>query len=269
MRVLAVNDVSCIGKCSLSVTLPIVSACGITCDVLPTALLSTHTGGFTGYTFRDLTEDMRGVLAHWKTLGVKFDIVYSGYLGSLEQIRLVEQIKTEFLADGGILIVDPVMGDSGKLYDRFDDEFVSTMRSLCAQADYILPNFTEACFLSGTAYEDGLQNPESVLEKLQSIHPCPVITGIHTGEKIGVYYFDDGKPTTYFLESSQGFFCGAGDVFASAFVGLIANGKPLADAVKIATDFTTGAIRRSAVEVTDKRYGINFEKELKRLINAL
>ena len=207
MRVLAVNDVSCIGKCSLSVTLPIVSACGITCDVLPTSLLSTHTGGFTGYTFRDLTEDMRGVLAHWKTLGVQFDIIYSGYLGSVEQIRLVEQLKNEFLAKGGKLIVDPVMGDSGKLYDRFDNDFVCHMRELCKLADYILPNFTEACFLSGTDYLLGSKNPANVLEKLKSINPCPIITGVHEGDEIGVYYFENEKCKKYFLPSTPGFFC--------------------------------------------------------------
>ena len=112
MRVLAINDVSCIGKCSLTSALPIISACGVECNVLPTAILSTHTGGFTGYTFRDLTEDIEGILQHWKSLGVKFDYILSGYLGSIEQIQLVSSIKKEFLAEHGKFIVDPVMGDS-------------------------------------------------------------------------------------------------------------------------------------------------------------
>ena len=148
MRVLAINDVSCIGKCSLTAALPIISACGVECNVLPTALLSTHTGGFTGYTFRDCSEDIPAILRHWKSLGIQFDFIYSGYLGNIAQIEMVENIKNQFLADGGIFVVDPVMGDSGKLYAGFTDEYVERMKALCKQADYILPNVTEACYLA-------------------------------------------------------------------------------------------------------------------------
>ena len=124
MRILAINDVSCVGRCSLTVSLPIISACGVECNVLPTALLSTHTGGFDGYTFRDLTGDIPSILAHWKTLGLKFDCIYSGYLGSIEQIELVSRIQEEFLTEGGIFVVDPVMGDNGNLYRGFTEEYV-------------------------------------------------------------------------------------------------------------------------------------------------
>ena len=113
MRILAVNDISCVGKCSLTVALPIISACGVTCDILPTAILSTHTGGFTGYTFRDLSEDIPAILSHWKSLGLKYDIIISGYLGSIDLIGMVKSIKDDFLKEGGLLIVDPVMGDNG------------------------------------------------------------------------------------------------------------------------------------------------------------
>ena len=154
MRVLAINDVSCIGKCSLSVSLPIISACGVTCDVLPTALLSTHTGGFENYFFRDLTDDIHGILKHWRSLGERFDVIYSGYLGNIEQIETVAVITREFLKKDGLFIVDPVMGDSGKLYAGFTDEYVKKMRELCRQADYILPNVTEACLLAGAPYHD-------------------------------------------------------------------------------------------------------------------
>ena len=269
MRVLAVNDISCIGKCSLSVTLPIVSACGITCDVLPTSLLSTHTGGFEGYTFLDLTDEMKSVLAHWGTLGVKFDYIYSGYLGSHEQIAIVEYLKKNFLKDGGKLVVDPVMGDSEQLYARFDDKFVEHMRELCKIADYILPNFTEACFLSGVDFITAKENPFILLDELKKINPCPIITGVQTGDEIAVYYLDGGKNNRYALNSEHGFFCGAGDIFASAFVGCLARGKNVANAVKFATDFTTAAIHRSAYEVEDKRYGINYEKELFTFLKTL
>ena len=142
MRVLAINDISCVGKCSLTVALPVVSACGVTCDVLPTALLSTHTGGFEGYTFRDLSDEIPAVLKHWESLGLTFDFIYSGYLGNVSQIETVREIKRRFLKRNGKFIVDPVMGDGGKLYAHFDFHFVEKMRVLCEEADFILPNVT-------------------------------------------------------------------------------------------------------------------------------
>lgn len=262
MRVLAINDVSCVGKCSLSVSLPIISACGVTCDVLPTALLSTHTGGFEGYTFRDLTGEIPAILKHWQTLGISFDFIYSGYLGSIEQIELVLQIKREFLADGGKLIVDPVMGDNGVLYAGFSDAFVAKMRDLCRAADYILPNATEAFYLADVPYEKSATKA-SLLQKLQTLCPRPIITGITDENTVSVLYTDEhGSYKRCTHENVEGFFCGAGDVFASAFVGALARGKSEENAILLAADFTTAAIRRSATEVADKRYGLNFEKEI-------
>ncbi|MBQ8309108.1 MAG: pyridoxamine kinase [Clostridia bacterium] len=267
MRVLAINDISCIGKCSLSVSLPIISACGVTCDVIPTAILSTHTGGFEGYTFRDLTDDIPSILAHWKTLGVKFDFIYSGYLGSMEQIDLVSAIKKEFLAEGGKLIVDPVMGDNGKLYAGFTKAYVEKMRGLCREADYILPNVTEACYLLGIPYAEYMQE---TAQKLAELCPRPIVTGIHQNNDILVSYLDEnGDLQTYSSENIAGFFCGAGDVFASAFVGALTRGKSEREAVGLAADFTTAAIRRSATEVPDKRYGLNFEAEIFTFLQKL
>lgn len=265
MRVLAINDLSCIGKCSLSVTLPVLSACGITCDVLPTAILSTHTGGFTGYTFRDLTDDISGILQHWKTLNVRFDYVYSGYLGSIQQIQLVSHIHKEFLAPNGKFIVDPVMGDSGKLYDGFTTEFVDQMRKLCKEADYILPNLTEACYLANVPFPSNGNNfnTTALLEKLQTICPRPIVTGITNGRTISVASVDaENRVKEYSHENVDGFFCGAGDVFASAFVGCLARGKTEETSIRLASDFTALSIIRSAKEVSDKRYGLNFEREL-------
>ena len=260
MRVLAINDISCVGKCSLCVSLPIISACGVTCDVLPTALLSTHTGGFEGYTFLDLSSQMDKICAHWKTLGLSFDYVYSGYLGNPTQIDAVLQIKKQFLKKGGKLIVDPVMGDSGKLYDGFSDAFVQKMKTLCTQADYILPNATEACVLTDTPYPtDG----QTLIEKLKTLCPRPIVTGILEGNDIAVYYTDEtGEVKKYSSKNVEGFFCGAGDVFASAFVGTLAQGKTEERALRLAADFTSAAIRRSAKSVPDKRYGLDFEREI-------
>ncbi len=262
MRILAINDLSCVGKCSLSVTLPIVSACGVTCDVLPTALLSTHTGGFKGYTFRDLSDDVQAIVAHFKTLGLKFDVIYSGYLGNLSQIDAVLAIKREFLKDGGIFVVDPVMGDDGKLYAGFTHAHVEKMRLLCKEADYILPNVTEACLLSGVSYPThGKEYPiDDVFKRLQALCRRPIVTGLLENQNVSVCYTGENRAMTkYQSENVEGFFHGAGDVFASAFVGALARGKKEETAVRLAADFTSAAIRRSAKEVADKRYGLNFE----------
>ena len=262
MRVLAINDISCVGKCSLTVSLPIISACGITCDVLPTALLSTHTGGFDGYTFLDLSTELEKITAHWKTLGIRFDYVYSGYLGNETQIDAVAEIKKQFLAPGGKFIVDPVMGDGGKLYAGFSPSYIQKMKTLCAQADYILPNLTEACALADIPYPAQGQ-AAALIENLKSICPRPIVTGILEEKDIAVYYTDEqDKVKRYASNNVEGFFCGAGDVFASAFVGALAYGKTEEVALRLAADFTSAAIRRSANSVPDKRYGLDFEQEI-------
>ena len=270
MRVLAINDISCVGRCSLAATLPIVSACGVECNVLPTAMLSTHTGGFEGYTFRDLTEDIPDILRHWKSLGLRFDYICSGYLGSIEQIDMVLQIKREFLKDDGKFIVDPVMGDSGKLYAGFTMEYVEKMRSLCSEADYILPNVTEACYLTGMPYPLTSRNAVEALTRLQKLCQRPIITGITENDCISVYFsLRNGNIASYAHKNVEGFFCGAGDVFASAFVGALARGKSTGRAIELASDFVTAAIRRSSKEVPDKRYGLNFEAEIFPFLEAL
>ncbi len=268
MRVLAINDISCIGKCSLTVSLPILSACGVTCDVLPTALLSTHTGGFEGYAFKSLTDDIPAILRHWKKLNIQFDFIYSGYLGSEEQIRMVSDIKRDFLAKDGKFIVDPVMGDDGTLYAGFTQSFVSQMRELCKVANYILPNATEACYLAGVSYPP--KNIPSLLSALSNICVQPIVTGIVENTTNSVYYIDElGKQKHYATENVEGFFCGAGDVFASAFVGALARGKSEEVAIALASEFVSSTIRRSAKEVEDKRFGLNFEKEIFTFLKSL
>ena len=263
MRVLAINDISCIGKCSLTATLPILSACGIECTVLPTAILSTHTGGFTGYTFRDCTEDIPAILQHWKSLGITFDYICSGYLGSIEQIEMVTHIKADFLSENGKFIVDPVMGDSGTLYAGFTDEYVEKMRSLCRIADYILPNVTETCYLANLPYPLRKTDAKKAVAALQTLCPRPIVTGITDGNSVSLAYSNEqGNICTYEHENVEGFFCGAGDVFAAAFAGCLARGKSQESAIRLASDFATACIRRSAKEVPDKRFGLPFEKEI-------
>ena len=270
MRVLAINDVSCVGKCSLTVALPIISACGVECNVLPTALLSTHTGGFTGYTFRDLTDDIPAMLNHWESLGLKFDYICSGYLGSIQQIDLVADVKKRFLAENGKFIVDPVMGDAGKLYAGFTPDYVEKMRGLCREADYILPNVTEACYLADMPYPLTRQSANEALAKLSQLCKQPIATGITEGNRILVYYVDkNGNTCTYEHENIEGNFHGAGDVFAAAFVGALARGKSEAQAIKLASDYVTVSIRRTEIEVEDRRYGLNFEAETYAFLQAL
>lgn len=276
MRVLAINDISCVGKCSLTVALPIISACGVTCDILPTALLSTHTGGFTGYTFRDLSEDIPAILAHWKSLGLKYDYIVSGYLGSIDQIDMVRSVKDDFLKEGGTMIVDPVMGDNGKMYAHFDDKFVQEMKGLCRCADVIVPNLTEACLLADMDYGDvcAAENYREVLDKLKKLCPRPSVTGCDVadgkGTRSAVFYTDgNGKDKVYSTEKIGGAFHGAGDVYASALVGCLARGVREDDAVKLAADFTKNSIAQTKKDGTEARYGLNSESCMYAFLRAL
>ena len=168
-RVLAIHDISCIGKCSLTVAIPIISAAELECAVIPTAVLSTHTGEFTGYTFRDLTDDIEPICEHWRSFGIGFDAIYTGYLGSAKQISLVRSIIDTFGGEGKTVFVDPVMADAGRLYANFDMAFVSEMRSLCAEADVITPNLTEAAFLLGGEYRESGYGEEYIKETLGAL----------------------------------------------------------------------------------------------------
>ncbi len=274
MRVLAINDISCVGKCSLTVALPIISASGVTCDILPTAILSTHTGGFTGYTFRDLSEDIPAILEHWKSLGLKYDIIISGYLGSIEQVDMVRAIRRDFLKEGGLMIVDPVMGDNGKLYVHFDAAFVEKMKELCRDADVIVPNVTEARALCGHDLSAADGDCPALLRELGALCPRPSVTGCdeREGDKTmcAVYYTrKDGTTARFATEKIEGSFHGAGDVYASALVGCLARGVGMDDAVRIAATFTADSIRQTALDKTEARYGLNSESRMYAYLQAL
>lgn len=255
MRVLAINDISCVGKCSLTVALPVISACGLTCDILPTALLSTHTGGFTGYTFLNLDDEMKKIADHWETLGLKYDLIYSGYLGSRAQIAFVKDIKRRFLKKGGVFVVDPVLGDNFTFYKGFDKAFSDEMLSLCKEADYILPNETESYLLTGT------KDFSAALEKLAKICPHPVITGAQTEDGYFIYYQDEGERRIP-IPHVDGSFHGAGDVFASAFCGCLMRGLSIERSLSVSANFCYHAIRRTEKEVPDRKYGLNYEREI-------
>lgn len=271
-RVLTIQDISCVGQCSLTVALPIISACGVETCVLPSAVLSSHTGGFKGYTFRDLTEDMPSIKDHWVREGLKFDAVYTGYLGSTKQIEYVADIMASVGAESCVKVVDPAMADHGKLYYGFDMEFVETMKGLCAKADYVMPNITEASFLTGVEYKEEYDRAyvDLLLEKLTALG-CKnlIFTGIsYEPDKTGVVVLENGTYSYYEHEKLANSCHGTGDIFASAFVGSLMRGKTASEAAKIAADYAVECIKKTA-ELDNHWYGAAFEPVLGKLISAL
>ena len=272
-RILAIHDISCVGRCSLTVALPIISSVGIECSGLPTAVLSTHTGGFTGFTYRDLTDDMIPIDKHWQSLGIKFDAFYTGFLGSFEQIDIVKKLFTDLSHEGTRIYVDPVMADKGKLYSVFGPDFPAGMRKLCEMADVIMPNLTELCFMLGIDYEDGPYTREyidSVLDQAAAFGIKQIVlTGISFEEgKVGAVYRDYATGETGDVMRSEipGYYHGTGDVFSSAFVGAHESGLSLGDAVTAAVNLTVSSIIRTYEAKVDIRYGVNFEAGLREYI---
>ena len=196
-RILTVQDISCLGQCSATVALPILSACGQEACILPTAVLSTHTGGFGAVEKRDLTEDFAGILAHWKREGLDFDAVYTGYLGGKEQIAQVLDIFATMIAPDGVRIVDPAMADHGKLYKGFDEAFVEEMKKLCTAADVIIPNVTEGCMLAGIPYQENI-DVNALLASLGQICSRVVLTGVgETPNETGAAVYWEGEVWQY------------------------------------------------------------------------
>ncbi len=271
-KILTIQDISCVGQCSLTVALPILSACGAETAVLPSAVLSTHTAGFSGFTFRDLTEDMPGILAHWQKEGIHFDAIYTGYLGSLRQIDLVGEFFDHAAAPGCLKIVDPAMADNGQLYGAFDMEYVAAMKTLCAQADYVLPNITEGCFLTGMEYKTQYDRGyiEELLLRLTALGCKNVIlTGVSYQENTtGVVVYEGGVYRYYEHEKLSNSCHGTGDIYASAFVGALVKGKTAFDAASIAADYTVACIQETA-KLQGHWYGAAFEPVLGKLICAL
>ena len=271
-RLLTIQDISCVGQCSLTVALPIISACGIETAVLPSAVLSTHTAGFSGYTFRDLTEDMPAIKDHWIKENIKFDAIYTGYLGSTKQIDYVADIFDSVGNDVCIKAVDPAMADNGKLYPGFDEEFVKAMKGLCGKADYLIPNITEASFLTDMEYKTEYTRAyiDELIEKMCALGAKNIIlTGVsYEKGKTGVVVFENGEYSYYehvFLPNS----ChGTGDIYASAFVGALVRGKNAYNAAKIAADYTVECIKATAEE-ENHWYGAKFEPVLGKLIKLI
>ncbi len=271
-KVLTIQDISCVGQCSLTVALPIISACGIETCVLPSAVLSTHTAGFSGYTFRDLTEDMPAILSHWVKEGIAFDAIYTGYLGSTKQIGYVADIFEAAASPACLKIVDPAMADNGNLYPGFDTAFVEAMKGLCGKADYVIPNITEASFLTGLEYKTEYDRAyiDSLLDGLTALGCRNIIlTGVsYTPGKTGVVVLENGVYNYYEHDKLSNSCHGTGDIYASAFVGALVRGKSACDAARIAADYTVECIKETA-KLPNHWYGAAFEPVLMKLIQAM
>lgn len=274
-RAVAINDISGFGKCSLTVALPILSATGVETVAMPTAVLSTHTGGLDGYTYLELTDQMQPMADHWKSLGIEFDAIYSGYLGSLEQLDIVSGFIDDFKADSTTVLIDPVMADNGKMYKHFDEAYAAKMAMLCKKADIIVPNFTEAAFMLGEEYREAPYDRayvEGLASRLAAETDAGIVlTGVDMGDgKLGAFVRDrEGTGGYAFAEKINGYYHGTGDVFASVLLGAYLNGRTLVTAAKIAADFTAECIARTLSEGTDHRFGVNFENGLPKLLKEL
>lgn len=266
-RIVSVQDISCVGRCSLTVTLPVISAMGVETSVLPTALLSTHTL-FSDPSILDLTDQIPAITRHWKRIGVRFDGIYTGYLGSLGQLDLISDFIDEFRGDGFVFI-DPVMGDHGRLYAGFTPEYVKRMAAFCGKGDVIVPNVTEACLMLGREYIGHGYSADVVKELLRGLTGLGASKAILTGVsmepgRLGAAAFDS-ESGEFFLctgERVKGSFHGTGDIFSSVCVGALANGCSLGQAVESAVKFTCECIRQTACDNEDRRFGVDFEKAL-------
>jgi len=254
------------------VALPILSACGLETCILPSAVLSTHTAGFSGFTFRDLTDDMPAIQAHWQKEGIKFSAIYTGYLGSLKQIGYVKNILETMGTEDCIRVVDPAMADNGQLYSIFDMEYVEGMKDLCGVADILVPNITEACFLTGTEYKEVYDEAyiATLVEKLLALGAKTVVlTGVsYEAGKTGVLVYENNK-CHYYVHNKIAKGChGTGDIYASAFVGALMNDKTVFNAACIAADYTVKCIENSQSDPSHW-YGAKFETALGDLIQML
>ena len=261
LRVLSVQDISCYGQCSLTVALPILSALGIETPILPTAILSTHTSGFQGFTFRDLSMDLPSIVEHWKKERIAFDAVYTGYLGSSEDVAIVKALAAGEL-NRGPLIVDPAFGDNGVLYGGFTDAYVASMRELCFHCDVMLPNLTEACALLGIPFvaRPTMDEAKDIAAKLVDHGAKSVVLkgiGQNDGET-GVLVYDGKTFQTYFHHRLSKDSHGTGDVFASVFVGSYMRGLSVLDAATMACDFTYRCIQNT-MDDESHAYGVKFE----------
>lgn len=274
-RVVTIQDISCVGRCSLTVALPIISACGVETAVIPTAVLSTHTA-FQNFTFHDLTDEIEQIADHWRQEQIGFDAIYTGYLGSFEQLELVSRFIDRFRTPDNLVLIDPAMADNGKLYPGFTPAFATEMARLCGKADVIVPNLTEATCMLGRPYV-GEDYDEAYIRELLVDLSClgpdkVVLTGVSfSPEKLGVMAYDRRRDRffQYCNEKLPDSFHGTGDVFASAVTGAMMRGCALEEALALAVDYTVESIRDTIEDPEHRWYGVNFEQAIPLLVERL
>lgn len=262
-RLLSIQDISCFGRCSQTAALPIISALGIETVILPTAVLSTHTGGkFSGFTFHSLGDEMDKIICHWRKIGLKFDAIYAGYIGTVEQVRKVCALIDEFADNDTIVYIDPAMADNGELYSGLDSDYVMSVRELCSQADIISPNMSEAMLLADgkCSCDFSKENAKRLIPKLCGIADKLIVTGIHSGDNILTLGVGKNTKTVKSSKIIEGMFYGTGDVFASSFIGSYLDGLSFEEAIAFAEDFVQECIMNTLSEREKYWYGINYEK---------
>lgn len=271
-----IQDLSGFGKCSLTEVLPVLSAAGVACSAVPTAVLSSHTGGLPGVVKRDLTEEIGLFAAQWSQLGLSFDALYSGYLSSPGQVQACAGLVRTLRRPETLLLADPAIGDGGRLYQGISGETAATMREYCAMADVLTPNRTEAALLLGEPWREGpcsQRETEDLLRRLAGLGPrLVVLTGVSLGEGLlGAAGYDKEKDAVSYAMAPQvpGSYHGTGDLFSAALLAGLLLPMPLQAAMQAAADFVSRSIRRTYEAGTDPRFGVNFEQELPSFLRAL
>ena len=273
-KILTIQDISCYGQCSITVALPVVSAFGIETAILPSAVLSTHTSGFEGFTVRDLTEDLPEIRKHWEKEGISFDAIYTGFIASIEQLDYIKDIIDSRLKDNGLVFVDPAMADHGEFYNGFDQEFADAMGELCKLGDFILPNTTEACYILHKPWKESFTKEEMLemaKELSQFTRRYVILKGYENeNHEMGMIVLDKENDSIEIVYNEKIDYVshGTGDVFASAFVGSTMIGKSPSSAAKIAGEFTKKAIEKTIGDETHT-YGVKFEQAIPELYDLL
>ena len=271
-RVASIQDISCLGRCSLTVALPVISAMGVECAIVPTAVLSTHTI-FKNYTCVDLTDQILPIAAHWKDEGIHFDAIYTGYLASKEQITDVLTFFDEMQAEDTLLFVDPAMADHGKLYPAFGPDFPAEMAKVVARADVTVPNMTEACLLTDSEYREDYDETyvKELLRKLVALGAKKaILTGVSFEDgKLGVMGYDGHDFFSYFNDKAPMSYHGTGDIFSATVVGSLMRGLSLAQALELAVDYTLQCIRVTRSDPNATWYGVEFERAIPMLCERL
>ncbi len=266
-KILTIQDISCYGQCSITVALPILSAFGFETAILPSAILSTHTSGFKNFTVHDLSDEIPLIVNHWKNEGIKYDVLYSAYLGEVRHIDLVLEIKKDLLKDNALFLVDPVMGDNGKLYPAFDMNYVEAMRRLVKEADIIIPNLTEACYLVNEEYKEKYDESYilNILNKLNKMGAKNVVlTGVSYKEGfIGIASLIKGEYHYYEHRRIPKSYHGTGDVYTSSFLGEYLKTNDINKAIELAASFVVEAITNTLDDPTHN-YGVKFESVLSK-----